>query len=122
MDESGRELERYAVPTGAIISVPEGKAVSKEEIFVRWDPYTSPILTEVEGLVRYEDIKEGVTMREEVDETTGLSDRIIIEHRGEYHPQIMIQNEKKEILAFYTIPAGAHIVVKDGQNVTAGSF
>ncbi len=121
-DEAGRELERYPVPHGAILAVEGDKKVSKEEIFVKWDPYTLPILTEVTGKVQYEDIKEGITMREEVDSDTGLTDRVIVEHKGEYHPQLIILDNKDEVLAIYPIPAGAHIVIKDGQKVSAGDL
>ncbi|MDP3787084.1 MAG: DNA-directed RNA polymerase subunit beta' [Candidatus Omnitrophota bacterium] len=121
-DEAGRELERYPVPHGAILSAGDEKKVSKEDIFVKWDPYTLPILTEVTGKIRFEDIKEGVTIREEVDSGTGLTERVVIEHKGEYHPQIVILGSKNEVLALYTIPSGAHIVVKDGQKVSAGDL
>ena len=63
-DLTGRELERYTIPTGAFIHVKEGEKVKKGEIFVKWDPYTVPILTEVSGKVRFEDIAAGVTMNE----------------------------------------------------------
>lgn len=121
-DDSGRELERYAVPQGTVLQAEEGAKVKKDDIVMRWDPYTTPILTEAAGRVRFEDIKEGVTMREEVNVSTGLAERVIIEHKGDYHPQIIIQGEDKEILAFYSIPAGAHVAVKDGQDVEAGSL
>ena len=119
-DEDGRELEKHTVPSGSVISVKDGSEIDKNVIFVRWDPYTSPILTEVSGKVRYEDIKEELTMVEETDEATGLSGRVIIEHRGEYHPQIVIEDEKEEVLAIYPIPAGAHIVCQEGAYIKAG--
>jgi len=120
-DETGRELERYTIPTGAIIAHKEGQKVSKDEIFVKWDPYTVPILTEVSGKVQYEDIRAGVTMTEELDQTTGMTERVIIEHKEEAHPQLLIRGDKDEIIAFYPIPTGAHIVVKDGQEITSGT-
>ncbi|MEK7867842.1 MAG: DNA-directed RNA polymerase subunit beta'', partial [Candidatus Omnitrophota bacterium] len=87
-DENGRELEKHMVPSGSILSAGDGHEIDKNIVFVRWDPYTSPILTEVSGKVRYENIIEEVTMAEEIDEATGLSERVIIEQKGEYHPQI----------------------------------
>ncbi|MFH1854498.1 MAG: DNA-directed RNA polymerase subunit beta' [Candidatus Omnitrophota bacterium] len=119
-DEDGRELEKYTVPSGSVISIKDGQEIDKKVIFMKWDPYTSPILTEVSGRVRYEDITEEVTMVEETDEATGLTGRVIIEHKGEYHPQIVIEDEKKEVLAIYPIPAGAHIVCQDGAHIKAG--
>jgi DNA-directed RNA polymerase subunit beta' len=121
-DESGREFERYSIPHGAIISIKENNAVKKDSIFVKWDPYMSPILTEMAGTIRFEDIKEGITMRQEMDPQTRLIDTVIIEHKGEYHPQIVIQNDKKEVAALYPIPAGAHVLVKNGSKVKAGDL
>ena len=121
-DDTGRELERYTIPSGAIIGYKEGQKVAKDEIFVKWDPYTVPILTEVSGKVRFEDIKAGVTMNEEMDATTGLIERVIIEHKEELHPQLLITGKNDEIVAFYPIPTGAHIVVKDGQEITSGTL
>ncbi len=121
-DESGREFERYPIPHGAIIAVKENKPVKKDAIFVKWDPYMSPILTEMAGTIRFEDVKEGITMRQELDPQTKLTDTVIIEHKGEYHPQIVIQNDKKEVAALYPIPAGAHILVKNGSQVKAGDL
>ncbi len=121
-DSTGRELERYPIPHGAMLNMPEGRGVKKDEIFVKWDPYTSPILTEVSGRVKFEDIIEEITMRRQLNEATGLYERVIIEHKGEYHPQIIILNTKKEILGFYPIPAGAHIVIEDRQFAEAGSL
>jgi len=121
-DKDGRELEKQTVPSGSVLSISDGGEIEKGVILVRWDPYTSPILTEVSGKVRYEDIIEEVTMVEEADEATGLSGRVIIEHRGEYHPQIVIEDDKKEVVAIYPIPAGAHIVCQDGAYVKAGGL
>ncbi|MFC1807042.1 DNA-directed RNA polymerase subunit beta' [Candidatus Omnitrophota bacterium] len=121
-DDSGREFERHAVPHGAIITIANEASVKSDVMFVKWDPYMSPILTEVAGIVRFEDIKEGITMRQEMDPQTRLIDTVIIEHKGEYHPQLIIHNSKKEVLAIYPIPAGAHIIVKNGDTIKAGDL
>jgi len=121
-DSNGRELERHTIPQGAIIRVDEGKTVDTGVIFVKWDPYTVPILTEVAGTIRFEDIIEGTTMKEELDPATRLKNRVIIEYRGDYHPQIIIMNDKQEVLAIYPIPSGAHIVVHNNKSVDAGDI
>ncbi len=121
-DPTGRELETYTIPCGAIVFGEDGALFEKGQLFVRWDPYTVPILTEVSGRVRYEDIKEGVTMSEEMDATTGLIERVINEHKEEMHPQLLINNDKGEVIAFYPVPTGAHITVQDGHDVSAGSL
>jgi DNA-directed RNA polymerase subunit beta' len=121
-DTDGRELERHALPQGASITVEDGKPVKQGAVFVRWDPYTTPILTEKRGTVKYEDIKEGITVREEVDEETKIISKVVIEHKVDYHPQIIILDERKDVVAIYSIPSGAHIVVKDGEKVKAGQL
>jgi DNA-directed RNA polymerase subunit beta' len=121
-DKQGRELERYTVPQGAFISVADGEEVAKLVAFVRWDPYTIPVLTEVSGRVNYEDLKEDVTIREELNPVTKLTERVVVEHKQEYHPQILILNENEEVLGIYPIPVGAHILVKDNQKVEAGDL
>jgi len=121
-DPEGRELERHRIPQGGVLSRGDGEAVAKEELIVRWDPYTTPILTEFGGVVRLEDLRPGITMREEIDEATGLMNRVIVEHKGDYHPQVVIETEKGELLAVYGLPIGAHVIVKEGQSVKTGDM
>ncbi|MFH0877697.1 MAG: DNA-directed RNA polymerase subunit beta' [Candidatus Omnitrophota bacterium] len=121
-DAQGRELERYAIPQGSIIAFGEDEMVAKGVVFVRWDPYTSPILTEVAGIVRFEDIKENISMREELNPATGIAERVIVEHKMEFHPQIIILDQAKEVVGIYPIPIGAHILMKDNQAVGAGDL
>ncbi len=121
-DPQGREFERYPVPQGASISIPDGGDIKKGTIFVRWDPYTLPVLTEVGGLVRFEDLRENITMRDEVNPVTKLTERVVVEHKPEYNPQVVITSDKKEVLGIYPIPIGAHIIVKDGDQVGGGDL
>ncbi|KPK99131.1 MAG: DNA-directed RNA polymerase subunit beta' [Omnitrophica WOR_2 bacterium SM23_72] len=121
-DKQGRELERYPLAQGAFLSIADGEEVSKGVAFARWDPYTSPVLTEVSGQVRYEDLKEDITVREELNPVTKLTERVVVEHKQEYHPQILILDSEKEVLGIYPIPISAHILVKDGQKVEAGDL
>jgi len=121
-DKQGRELERYTVPQGAFISVPDGEETTKGVAFVRWDPYTQPVLTEVGGQVKYEDLREDVTVREELNPVTKLTERVVVEHKQEYHPQIVILDENKQVSGIYPIPVGSHILVKDGENIGAGDL
>jgi DNA-directed RNA polymerase subunit beta' len=121
-DKQGRELERHTVPQGAFIAIADGAEVNKTEAFIRWDPYTLPILTEVSGKVKFEDLKENVTVRQELNPVTKLTERVVVEHKQEFHPQILILNEKSEVLGIYPIPIGAHIIVKDSQKVDGGDM
>jgi len=122
VDPDGRDLERHRIPQGAVLSKEDGEAVIKEELIVRWDPYTTPILTEFSGMTRFEDVRAGMTMREEVDEATGLTNRVIVEHKGDYHPQVVIETEKGELLAVYGLPVGAHVLVKERQAIKTGDM
>ncbi len=122
VDQDGRELERHRLPQGSIVSKGDGESVAKDELLVRWDPYTTPILTEFGGVARYEDIRSGITMREELDEATGLTNRVIVEHKGDYRPQIVIETDKGELLAVYGLPVGAHVLVKERMTVKPGDI
>jgi DNA-directed RNA polymerase subunit beta' len=121
-DAQGRELERYTIAQGSFVSLKDGDEIEKGVTFIRWDPYTSPIMTEVSGTVKYEDIEEEVTIRKELNVVTGAVELIVVEHKAEYHPQILILNNKKEVLGIYPMPSGAHILAKDGQDVEAGDL
>ncbi len=121
-NEFGREFERYLLPQGASIKVPDSGNVSKDKIFVTWDPYTVPIITEVKGVVNSEDLITDVTVQEESNPITGVTERVVVEHKQEYHPQIIVTDEKKEIVGIYSIPIGAHILVDDKQEINAGDL
>ncbi len=121
-DKDGRELERYLVPQGAFLSVNDGDEINKGFSCVHWDPYTSPVLTEVGGQVKYEDLKEGVTVVQELNPVTKLTEQVVVEHKQEYQPQIVVLDKDKEIMGIYPIPVGAHIMFKDGQIAEAGDI
>ncbi|MHC5054144.1 MAG: DNA-directed RNA polymerase subunit beta' [Planctomycetota bacterium] len=121
-DDKGRELEKHAVPTGAVIPVQERDKIAVGTVLATWDPFMTPILTEVSGNVRFEDIIEDVTMRPEVDRGTGFERKVIMEHRGDHHPQIVIEDENHQILGLYSIPEKAHIEVEEGSPVAAGAL
>jgi len=117
----GRELESHNIVVGSVIAVADGATVKKGETFIQWDPYNVPIITEKVGRIEFRDMIPGVTIRKEVDEATGVMGTVVIEHKEDLHPQIVITDEsKKNILASYSIPAGAHIEVKEGSKVPAG--
>jgi DNA-directed RNA polymerase subunit beta' len=122
MADDGRELETHNLVIGSVISVRSGARVKKGEAFVQWDPYNVPILSEKAGRVKFVDIIEGVTMKQEVDETTAQEAMVIIEHKEDLHPQIVILGDKAEPIANYPIPSGAHIVVNEGDKIVAGTL
>jgi DNA-directed RNA polymerase subunit beta' len=120
-NEYGREYERYALPQGASLSVADGQEVGKGVIFAKWDPYTIPIITEVKGQVNFEDLLEDVTVRGELNPVTGITERVVVEHKQEFHPQIVV-TVGAEVAGIYSIPVGAHILVSDKAVIEAGEL
>jgi DNA-directed RNA polymerase subunit beta' len=104
--------------------VTDGAKVARDSVLFTWDPYTNPIMTDVAGVVRFVDIVEDETVREELDELTGRRQRVIIEDREKkLHPHIEIiqkKGEKERRLRDFVIPEGAQLTVEDGQEVYAG--
>lgn len=121
-DKDERELERHSIVIGSVVSVPDGGKVKKGDVFVQWDPYNLPILTEKAGLVEFRDMIPGLSVKREVDEATGITGLVVIEHKEDLHPQIVVVDEAKKVIASYSIPAGAHIVVSDRRRVEAGQL
>jgi DNA-directed RNA polymerase subunit beta' len=120
VDAKGRELEKYSIPNGATLAVKEEDKVDSGQILCQWDPHAVPILAEVGGKVRLEDCVEGQTMRTET-EVTGHIRRTIVEHKGDLHPQIILEDSTGKILDFYYLPERASLEVNDGDAVTAGA-
>ncbi|MFA5259647.1 MAG: DNA-directed RNA polymerase subunit beta' [Candidatus Omnitrophota bacterium] len=121
-NEYGREFERHQLPQGATIKYADGAEINENEIFATWDPYTIPIITEVKGVVNSEDLIQDVTVQQEQNPITGITERVVVEHKLEYHPQIIITDDKKEVVGIYSIPVGAHILVSDKQMINAGDL
>ncbi len=121
-DDSGHEVERYTLAMGAIVLVEDGGTLKKGACLAKWDPYSVPVLAEQPGRVRFHDFVENVSVKKEVDETTGMSGTVVLDSKENLHPQIIIEHEDGEVLGFYSIPAGAHVVVKEGDVVTPGEL
>ncbi len=119
LDPKGRELEKFEIPAGAILKVQENDEVKASAVLVQWDPHSIPILSEVAGKVRYEDVIEGETLRVEKDPSGHLR-QMIMEHKGVYHPQVVLEDASGKILDFYYLPEKAYIEVAQGQTVAAG--
>jgi len=121
VDDKGRELERYPLTYGSHLLVREGDEVEPGQAVVEWDPFTSAVLTEIAGTVRFHDILEGENVREETDRVTGLSQRIIVDspQAEKRAPAIEVTGKKKQEKR-YLLPTGSHLVVQDGQRVHPG--
>jgi len=121
LDPKGRELEKYDVPTGSHLLVEENQEVKVGASLCQWDPHSIPILAEVGGKVRYEDIIEGETVRIEKD-ASGTIRRLIMEHKGDLHPQVVLEDGGGKILDFYYLPEKAHIEAEEGEQISAGTL
>jgi len=122
LDEKERELERYRVPYGAIIYAKEGQQVKRGSVLFEWDPHRVPILSEVAGIVKFQDVEEGETIRTEVDQQGRVQRPVVIEHKGEKHPRVVIEDAEGNILDFHYLPAKARIEVDEGQEIPAGAL
>jgi DNA-directed RNA polymerase subunit beta' len=122
-DAKGRDRERYPVVYGARLRVRDGQKVEPGQLLLEWDPYTFSILTEEPGTIRFKDIVDGLTVHEDVDEVTGLSQRIIIDSPDEKkQPAVEIRGKDgKTVVRKYHMPSHAHLMVEDGDTVTAGA-
>ncbi len=129
VDDSGRERERYQVIYGARLMVKEGQKVEPGTLIAEWDPFAMPLLTEVGGTIKFDDIIEGVTMSETLDEVTGLSRKTIVESKDpEARPRISLRDAKGEIKmlpngtqpASYHLPQGSILTVNDGDEASPG--
>jgi DNA-directed RNA polymerase subunit beta' len=121
VDDKGREKERYSVVYGAKLKVQDGQQITLGTILVEWDPYTFAILTEIGGTVQFKDLQEGVTLHDEVDEVTGLSQHVVGESPDEKRqPAIVVKGSTGKTTRRYLMPSRAHLMVQDNDEVHPG--
>ena len=122
-ENTGIVLSSQNVPYGSQLFVSEGDKVEKGTVIAKWDPFNAVIVTEQDGIIQFEDVKEGVSFRVEEDEATGLRERIVIESREKGRvPSGHIVDENGELIRTYNFPINGHIVVEDGQKLKAGDI
>ncbi|MDB4947535.1 MAG: DNA-directed polymerase subunit beta [Gemmatimonadetes bacterium] len=113
---------RLAVPYGATISVEDGQTIAKDDLLFSWDPYSEPIVADFGGTIRFIDIADEETVREELDESTGRRQMVIIEDRSKkLHPMIEIVDAHGAKLREFIIPVGAQLTVRDGEKIEPGA-
>jgi DNA-directed RNA polymerase subunit beta' len=136
VNELGRERERYKVPYGATITIQDGDEVKQGQVVANWDPHTHPVVTEVEGLIHFEDFIDGVTVTEQVDEFTGLTSIVVLDPKSrggagkDLRPVAKLVDEEgkdicfanTDIPAVYALPVGAIISMADGAKVSVGDI
>ena len=133
-DQYGKERERYKVPYGAIITIKDGQKVKAGDLISTWDPHTHPIVAEAAGIIKFEDFVDGVTVTEQIDEITGLSNIMIMDSKKQtsttslIRPKAALVNGRGKPITFtktetpiiYIFPAGAIISIQDGTKINAG--
>ncbi len=131
-DSQGRERARHRVPYGSVLKVDDGATVQKGMRLAEWDPYTSPIITECDGITHFVDLTEGVSFREVVDETTGISKRVVSDWRqasrnAELRPRIILRDKNGDALTFssglearYFLSVDAILEIENNHEVKAG--
>ena len=122
VDDKGRELEKYLVPPGANLSVANNEEVSIGQVLCQWDLRTVPVLAEQGGKVRFDDFVEGETVCQCRDQVNGAVRWGIVEHAGDAHPRILIEDERGRVLAAHYLHETAILEVRDGQTVSAGAL
>ena len=116
--KNDRLLITHNIPYGATLLVKDGQKVNRGEVICTWDPFNNVVVAELNGTVKFENVIEGVTYREEADEQTGHREKVVIETRDKTKiPSILV--EGKEIKS-YNLPTGSHIVVEESDEVKAG--
>lgn len=131
LDEQKRSRGKYPLSYGAHLKISDNSPVKKGQLIAEWDPFSIPILAEVDGIIKFDDIIEGKTMQEQVDEVTGLSRKIIVEFKGgDLRPRVSIKDNKgktakladSHAVARYLLSVGVNIVVSEGDEVRAGDI
>ena len=131
LDEQKRSRGKYVLSYGAHLKVTDNSEVKKGQLIAEWDPFSIPILAEVDGTIKFDDIIEGKTMQEQVDEVTGLSRKIIVEYKGgDLRPRVSIKDSKgktakltdSSAVARYLLSVGVNLVVTEGDDVKAGDI
>ncbi len=121
LDERGREVARYSIVYGAHLHVKDGQKVKEDDMLATWDPFTFAILTEVSGTIKFQDLKEGKTLEEDIDKVSGQK-RLVVKDSDEKHqPRLEIRNGNK-VLKTYQMPIRANLHIEDGVEVEAGDI
>jgi DNA-directed RNA polymerase subunit beta' len=131
IDAEGREREMHKVPYGTVLKFKDGDHVKVGDRLAEWDPFTLPIITEQSGVVKYQDLAEGVTLEEQVDDATGIAQRVVTENRAtgrkkkeDLRPRLTLLAEGtgETEAARYMLAPGTTLSVADGDTVQAGDI
>lgn len=119
--ETGKIFISYFIPYGSNLRVKNGQQLTKGDVICDWDPFNNLIISEMGGIVQFEDLEEGVTFRVERDDQTGYAEKVVIESKNKKKiPAIKIIDPSGEELKTYNIPVGAYIVIDDNSDIEPG--
>ena len=122
-DESDRELETYDIVVRSVLLASDGQVVEKGARIAVWDPYNIPVLSEKAGLISFRDMIPGVTIKRDLDESTGRIATTVIEHKEDLNPTVeILDRETRKPIATYSIPTGAQVMVNERDEISAGSL
>jgi DNA-directed RNA polymerase subunit beta' len=117
--KNDRLLITNNIPYGATLNVKDGQKVNKGDVICTWDPFNNVIMAEINGTLKFENVIEGVTYREEADEQTGHREKVVIETRDKTKiPSIVLEGKESKS---YNLPTGSHIMLEEGDEVKAGT-
>ena len=122
IDSDDKELESYNIVVGSYLPIGDGEKIGKGDVLAQWDPYNVPVLSEKGGTLVFKDMIPGVTVKRELDESSGRIATVVIEHKEDLNPQIEVRHEKNKPLAAYSIPVGAQIAVQEGDSIAPGAL
>ena len=117
LDNDGRIVDEYPIPTGALLHFKDGQEVEEASLLAQWDPYNIPILSEKKGVVGFEDMLPGVTTKVEKDASGGKS-MVVIEHKEDLNPQIIVKDTSGKPLATYSVPTVLRLRLMKAQELT----
>ena len=122
LDAEDREIENYKIVVGSVLNRADGDLIEKGEILAIWDPHNIPILSEKAGKIGFSEMIPGVTIKRELDESTGQIAAVVIEHKEDLSPQIQIVDDSGKVIATYAIPTGAQVAVNENDEIVPGTM
>ncbi|MGJ8650569.1 MAG: DNA-directed RNA polymerase subunit beta' [Opitutaceae bacterium] len=122
LNEDDVEVEIYKIVVGSVLTAADGGSIGKGDILAMWDPHNIPILSEKAGRIGFSDMIPGVTVKRELDESTGRIATVVIEHKEDLNPQVEIMDDSGKMIATYAIPTGAQVAVNEDDEIAPGTM
>ncbi len=124
VDKNGAEIHRYKLPYGAIINHKHNSDIKKGEHLAEWDPYNIPVIAEATGVIKYNDLSENVSLREKIEESTGVSTKIVMDwkqySKQDLKPRLSVEDGTQNPLKEYALSIGTIIGISNGDEVKTG--